>query len=133
MILVDSDVWSEAFRKKGQNSAYVNRLIKLIELDEIVMIGPIRQEILSGIRDKKKFEEIRELLRAFPSEPLEDSIHELGASFFNTCRSKGVQGSHTDFLVCACSVAWKASILSKDKDFHRYSKYIPIDLVDING
>ena len=133
MVLVDSDVWSEAFRKKGKKSAYVDRLRKYIELDEVVMIGPVRQEILSGIRDKKKFEEIRELLKAFPSESLDDSIYELGASFFNMCRSNGIQGSHTDFLVCACGVAWKASILSKDKDFLRYSKYIPIDLIEISG
>ena len=131
MVLVDSDVWSEAFRKKGRGSAYIDRLRELIELDEVVMIGPIRQEILSGIREKRKFEEIRELLKAFPGEPLEDSIHELAASFFNTCRSKGIRGSHTDFLVCACGVAWKVGILSKNKDFRRYSKYVPIDLEEI--
>jgi predicted nucleic acid-binding protein len=133
MVLVDSDVWSEAFRKKGKGGVYIDRLRELIDLDEVVMIGPIRQEILSGIREKKKFEEIRELLKAFPSQPIEDSVHELAAAFFSTCRSKGIQGSHTDFLICACGVAWKVGILSKDKDFQRYAKIVPIDLDGSTG
>jgi len=133
MVLVDSDVWSGALRKKGKGSPYTERLRELIELDEVVMIGPIRQEILSGIREKRKFEEIRERLKAFPSERLEDSIHELAASFFNRCRSRGIQGSHTDFLKCACGVAWEVSILNMDKDFKRYSQYIPIELEKLKG
>jgi predicted nucleic acid-binding protein len=131
--LVDSDVWSEALRKKGKKSAYVEALKKLIRLDEVVMIGSIRQEVLSGIREEKRFDEIRELLKPFRSEKIDDSIYELAASFFNLCRSKGIQGSHTDFLMCACSVAWKIKILSKDKDFRNYSKCLPIDLIEVNG
>jgi hypothetical protein len=129
MVLVDSDVWSEAFRKKGEKSAYVSHLQKLIDADEIVMIGPVRQEILSGIKEKKKYETIRKLLKSFPSQPIDDSIYELAASFFNTCRSKGIQGSHTDFLICACSATWKVKILSKDQDYDQYSKYIPVDIL----
>ena len=30
--------------------------------------------------------------------------YELGAELHNTCRRKGVQGSSTDFLICAMSV-----------------------------
>jgi predicted nucleic acid-binding protein len=131
--LVDSDVWSEAFRRKGNRSAYVEELKRLILLDEVVMIGSIRQEILSGIREEKRFDEIRELLKPFRSERIDDSIYELGASFFNLCRSKGIQGSHTDYLICACAVAWKLKILSKDGDFRNYSKHLPIELIEVKG
>ncbi len=131
MVLVDSDVWSEAFRKGGRKSRAVSLLKEFVENGEVTMIGPIRQEALSGIKEEKQFEEIRAMLRAFPSKLLEDSIFELAASFFNVCRSNGIQGSHTDFLLCACGVAWKVKILTKDKDFARYAKYLPIDLVEI--
>ena len=131
MVLVDSDVWSEAFRKGGRKSRAVSLLGELIENDEVVMIGPVRQEVLSGIKEERKFEEIRGILRAFPSRLLEDSIFELAASFFNACRSNGIQGSHTDFLLCACCVAWKVRILTKDRDFATYARYLPIDLVEI--
>lgn len=128
MVIVDSDVWSEAFHKKGKESSSVLELRKLIYSGEIIMIGPIRQEILSGIRESPVYVKIREALRPFPSQRIDDSIYEVAASFFNQCRSNGIQGSHTDFLICACAVTWKASILTKDKDFARYTKYLPIKL-----
>ncbi len=131
MVLVDSDVWSEAFRKGGRKSRAVFLLEEFVENDEVVMIGPVRQEALSGIKEERQFEEVRKILRAFPSRLPEDSIFELAASFFNICRSNGIQGSHTDFLLCACCVAWKIRILTKDKDFGRYAEYLPIDLVEV--
>jgi hypothetical protein len=131
MVLADSDVWSEAFRKRGRKSQAVSLLEKFIENDEVIMIGTVRQEMLSGIKEDKQFEKIRDILKAFPSQLLEDSIFELAASFFNICRRNGIQGSHTDFLLCACSVAWKVKILTKDKDFQRFSNYISIELVGL--
>jgi len=128
MVIVDSDVWSEAFRKKGKESLSVLELRNLVNEGEVLMIGPIRQEALSGIKAPERFEKIRDALRAFPSQRIEEPIYEMAATFYNLCRSKGVQGSHTDFLICACAVKWKASILTKDKDFNRYAKYTPIEL-----
>jgi len=128
MTIVDSDVWSEAFRKRGKESPSVLALRNLISEGEVIMIGPIRQETLSGIKEAERFERIKDALRAFPSQRIDERIYETAASFFNLCRSKGIQGSHTDFLICACAVSWKASILTKDKDFTRYSKYVSIDL-----
>lgn len=128
MVIVDSDVWSEAFRAKGRESKTVKRLRQLIEEELVIMIGPIRQEVLSGIREIERYEKIRDAMRAFPSRRLEEPLFELAASFFNLCRGKGIQGSHTDFLICACAIEWKAQILTKDKDFIRYAKYLPIEL-----
>lgn len=129
MVLVDSDVWSEALRrKKGKESLSVLALRSLVSEGKVVMIGPIRQEALSGIKENERFEKIKEILRAFPSQRIDELIYERAAKFFNICRSKGIQGSHTDFLICACAVTWKALILTKDKDFKLYAKYLPIEL-----
>ena len=128
MVIVDSDVWSEAFRKNDSASETTKRLKELINNDKIIMIGPIRQEVLSGLKEEKRFSQIKECLRAFPNQVIDDSIYELAAAFFNICRSRGIQGSHTDFLVCACAVSWEVEIFSKDQDFLHYSKYIPIQL-----
>ncbi len=133
MVIVDSDVWSEAFRKRGKESLSVLELRNLVIEGEVLMIGPIRQEALSGIKEPERFEKIRDALRAFPSLRIEEPIYEMAANFYNLCRSKGVQGSHTDFLICACAVRWKASILTKDKDFNRYAKYMPIELYPNKG
>lgn len=133
MVIVDSDVWSEAFRRNGKESLCVLELRNLINEGEVIMIGPIRQEALSGIKEPERYEKIRNALRAFPSQRIEEPIYEIAASFYNLCRSKGIQGSHTDFLICACAVKWKASVLTKDKDFSRYAKYTPIELYSKNG
>ena len=129
-VIVDTDVWSEALRKKkGKKSAYVDELIDLIQESRLEIIGPIRMEVLSGIREIEVFEAFSERLAAFPDRVIPSDVYVLAARFFNLCRSKGIQGSNTDFLICACSVQWNVPILSKDKDYMLYKKHIPIDLI----
>lgn len=129
-VLVDTDVWSEALRKrKGKKSTYVDELIDLIQEGRIEIIGPIRMEVLSGIRDQKVFDAFSDKLAAFFDRSIESEVYVLAAKFFNLSRSKGIQGSNTDFLICACSVYWGVPILSKDKDYLHYRKHLPIELI----
>lgn len=92
------------------------------------MIGPIRQELLSGIREAKQYQSLREKLRAFPDLRLETADFETAAQFFNDCRGKGLQGSNTDFLLCAVSHRRDMPIFTTDKDFDAYTKIVPIEL-----
>jgi predicted nucleic acid-binding protein len=129
-VLVDTDVWSEAFRKKGATSRYVLELASLIEEDRVQLVGSIRQEILCGIREEKQFKEFSRRLSAFPDRQIESDVYVMAARFFNLCRSRGIQGSNTDFLICACSVSWGMPIFSKDKDYLQYRELLPIDLLE---
>lgn len=129
-VIVDTDVWSEALRKKDGNSAHVNELRSLIEEGRVQMIGPIRQEILSGIREESHFERIDKSLRAFPDKEIGTDEFVQAAKFYNLCRGKGIQGSNTDFLLVACSVSWGYPILTKDKDFQLFRKLIAFELLD---
>ena len=130
-VLVDTDVWSEAFRKKsGKKSDHFDELISLIEENRVQLIGVIRMEILCGIRNLEVFEKIENRLLAFPDRPLDSEIFVMAAKFYNLCRSKGIQGSNNDFVVCACSVLWKNPILSKDQDYRHYQKYLPIEFLE---
>jgi len=128
-VIVDTDVWSEAFRKKGAQSEYVEELVNLIQEGRVQMIGVIRMEVLSGIRDEKMFRVLLKKLKAFPDRPLGAEVFETAAGFSNLCRGRGIQGSNNDFIICACSVLWKLPILTKDKDFVRYRELLPIELV----
>lgn len=133
-VIVDTDVWSEALRKKkGKRSQYVSELADLIEENRVQMLGPIRMEVLSGIREKKQFERLLERLESFPDRFIESNEFVLAARFFNHCRSKGIQGSGIDFIICACCVEWGFPILSKDKDYDLYKKHLPIELHEIRG
>ena len=57
--------------------------------------------------------------------------YETAANCFNICMKKGIQGSHIDFLICAIANNHNLSILTLDKDFSNYSKYIDINLIKI--
>lgn len=133
-VLVDTSVWSQALRRQKQEIVpntslqVVQRLGSLIEDGRVAMLGPIRQELLSGIKTQAQFESLRHILSAFPDEKLDAEDYELAANSFNACRQLGIQGSNTDFLICAVSLAKKWPIFSLDKDFERYQKCLPLIL-----
>ena len=128
-VLVDTSVWSLALRRgKQSNAAPAQELRQLIQDHRVQMIGPIRQEILSGIRNDSQFNKLRKHLESFPDLPILTKDYVRAAKFFNLCRSKGIQGSNTDFLICALAVRNKFSIFTTDKDFELFSKHIKIIL-----
>jgi predicted nucleic acid-binding protein len=133
-VLVDTSVWSQALRRQKQEIVpntslqVVHRLGSLIEDGRVAMLGPIRQELLSGIKTQAQFESLRHILSAFPDEKLDAEDYEMAANSFNECRQLGIQGSNTDFLICAVSLAKKWPIFSLDKDFERYQKCLPLIL-----
>lgn len=134
-ILVDTSVWSLAFRKKVK-TAYELELIdflsELIRNLHVVMIGPVRQEILSGISEEAKFYEMKEKLSMFSDWIIETEDYELAAKFFNKCRKSGIQGSHIDYLICAVAHNNNFSILTLDDDFKFYKKHTGISLTQTN-
>jgi predicted nucleic acid-binding protein len=128
-VLVDTSVWSLALRRGGAtDSGPARELRNLIADGRVQMIGPIRQEILSGVREEGQFKELEVRLSAFPDLPLTAEDHVTAARFFNLCRAKGVQGSNTDFLICAVGVRHRLAIFTTDKDFALYAKHVPIVL-----
>jgi predicted nucleic acid-binding protein len=129
-VLVDTSVWSLALRRKGhsRNEPVTAALKTLVEDGRVVVIGPIRQELLSGIKEQVQFDRLREHLRAFPDLPLTIEDHEEAAVFFNECRDRGIQGSNTDFLICSVAVRRGFSIFTSDDDFAHFAKVLPISL-----
>jgi len=128
-VIVDTSVWSLALRRdKDDSPAPIQELRHIIRDHRAQMIGPIRQEILSGVRSKSQFKKLRKHLESFPDLPILTEDYVTAAQFFNHCRSKGIQGSNTDFLICAVAVRNKLSIYTTDKDFEMFSKYIQIVL-----
>jgi predicted nucleic acid-binding protein len=128
-VLVDTCVWSLALRRKAEApSAHAVELGELVREGRALIIGPIRQELLSGVGDPIHFARLRAHLSAFHDLQLKEADYELAAEFFNTCRRKGVQGSNTDFLICAVAVRCSLAILTTDGDFHLYSRHLPITL-----
>jgi predicted nucleic acid-binding protein len=126
-ILVDTSVWSLALRRRRDRlnpgeARIVEELIKLIDDGLVRIAGPIRQELLSGIREPVQFANLKDKLRFFPDEALTTDDFETAAAVGNRCRSKGVAGSAIDFLICAIALRRKWPVFSTDGDFERHAK-----------
>lgn len=99
---------------------------------EAVLIGPIRQEILSGVRDPWQYDQLRTTLRAFEDLSIETGEYELAAELSNECLRHGVRGSTTDYLICAVSLRNKVAIFTCDRDFWEYARHIDIRLHELS-
>ena len=133
-VLVDTPIWSYALRSKNNDyQTEIDALTSLIRDQRAFIIGPIRQEILSGYSDLRKFGIIKEKLSYFVNTPILDADYELGAEFSNKCRKKGIQGSHIDFLICAVANRIDSPIFTNDKDFEHYQNIISIKLFNIES
>ncbi|HBM16093.1 MAG TPA: PIN domain nuclease [Lentisphaeria bacterium] len=128
-VLIDTCVWSEVLRRKDLNNEFSQKLSVLISDMRVAIIGPIRQELLSGISDHKQFTKLKNHLDAFKDIALKTEHFIKAAEFSNICRVRGIQGSTIDFLICSVSVTENLLILTTDKDFDNYAQHLPINLV----
>jgi predicted nucleic acid-binding protein len=128
-VIVDTSVWSLALRRRrAQPEPEAIELADLVREGRAAIIGPIRQELLSGVSSEQQFQTLREYLRPFSDLELAVDDFEEAAAFFNRCRSKGIQGSNTDFLICAVAARRQIAILTTDGDFSHFARVLPIQL-----
>jgi predicted nucleic acid-binding protein len=128
-ILVDTCIWSLALRRNiNQESQHTKHLLELIQENRVKIIGSIRQEILSGIKEENHFIRLQQYLLAFPDLILQTTDYEKAAAFSNIARRKGIQGSAIDYLICATAHSHHLGIYTIDLDFQNYSKYLPIKI-----
>ncbi|MEA2601846.1 MAG: hypothetical protein QOF89_2838 [Acidobacteriota bacterium] len=132
-VLVDTTIWSLALRRRAhQLSPEEKRLVEewadLVNSGRAVLIGPVRQEVLSGIRSNEVFEDIHEKLSSFRYLENLPGDYVQAARFFNLCRSHGIAGSHIDMLICAMAYRYGVPIFTTDPDFSGYAKHLPIQL-----
>jgi len=133
MVLVDTPVWSLVLRRRPEHLSKQDKnlsqaLAELIREGRAQMLGPIRQELLSGIREEAQFKKLRDYLRAFDEPALEVADYEEAASMNNQCRGRGVAGSAVDFLLCAAAHRHGWVIFTVDRDFQNYAAILPIQL-----
>ena len=132
-VLVDTPIWSLALRRKRSQLNPIEQritqaLAELIRAGQAQLLGVVRQELLSGIREESQFRKLRDLLRAFEDPQLAASDYEKAADFHNQCRAKGVAGSAFDFLLCAVAYQRGWHIFTMDLDFPRYARIVGVRL-----
>jgi hypothetical protein len=133
IVIVDTPVWSLALRRRPEHLSaadqnLVKTLAELIREGRAGILGPIRQELLSGIREERQFKKLCDYLRAFDEPSLEVIDYEEAARLSNQCRSRGISGSAVDFLICASAHRHKWAIFTTDQDFQGYASVLPLNL-----
>ena len=128
-VLVDTCIWSQVLRHKSPDAELTSKITELIQDAQVAIIGPIRQELLSGISQSDQFNQLQNFLSAFEDIALKTEHFEKAAEFCNICRRKGIQGSIIDFLICAVADMENLIIFTVDNDFVNYKKYLPLQLL----
>ncbi len=135
-VLVDTPVWSLALRRKEadlnvRERVLTRALAELIREGRAQMMGAIRQELLSGIREEERFHKLRNYLRAFEEPGIEILDYEEAARMHNLCRRRGIAGSAVDFLICAVAQRRDWHIFTTDRDFERYGRVLGLKLYGV--
>jgi predicted nucleic acid-binding protein len=132
--IIDTSVWSEALRRKKNTVNSSETVVrKIIENnDEIVVIGIILQEILSGITNEKLFREIKDILSDFLYIEITKNDYIYASELGNKCRSKGVIAGSVDFLIASAAIRNELELVTFDKDFFNISRHTNLKILDID-
>ncbi|HUQ49600.1 MAG TPA: PIN domain-containing protein [Terriglobales bacterium] len=137
-VLVDTPIWSLALRRRNKPANPAEAQLKA-ELEELIregraeLLGPVRQELLSGIKENTQFERIRKFLQAFQDPALTAEDFEDAARMSNTCRTRGITGTPVDMLLCAIAVRREWLLFTQDKNFVGYRKVLPLRMHKLRG
>jgi predicted nucleic acid-binding protein len=137
LVLVDTPIWSLALRRRDadlnpREQRLTTALRELIQDGRAQLVGPVRQELLSGLRDESSFKKLRDQLRSFEQVPLDVADYEEAAHLNNQCRARGIAGSAIDFLICATAIRRGWQIFTTDRDFPRYATLLPLKLYNVS-
>jgi predicted nucleic acid-binding protein len=115
MLLVDTSVWIEVFRRPSRF-----QLGSVADLDEVVTCLPVIQEVLQGFLEEHAFRIAREAMFALPvlESPVSLGVFEEAVQLYRAARRSGVTvRSGTDCLIAACAIRHGIPVLHYDRDF----------------
>ena len=120
MVLVDTSVWIEVFRKPARL-----RIDAVADFDDVVTALPIVQEVLQGFTDERDFKIACESMLALPcvESRLGESIFLDAAQLYRSARRAGVTvRSSADCLIAACAIRHHLTIAHIDRDYDQLAK-----------
>ncbi len=129
MIVVDTSVWSNAFRRRARHApeepsapAAVLRAL-IAEHQPVALPGIVLQELLSGVRSTNQFNQLRADLSLFPVVIAETDDHVEAARIVNACMRAGAAIASIDALIAALTMRVRGELLTCDRDFERIADH----------
>lgn len=114
MVLVDTSIWIETFRKGGL------ALTTVVPFDDVVTAPPIVQEVLSGFRDDVAHRKARLAFLNLPivGAPLPLDVFLEASDLYRTARRKGITiRSTVDCVIAVLAIRNDLTVLHRDRDF----------------
>ena len=115
MVLVDTSVWIELFRKSTRL-----QLDAVVDFDDVVTCLPVVQEVLQGFDAEPAFTKARQAMLALPivESPLGGDVFLQAIDLYRAARRTGVTvRSSTDCVIAACAIRNQLDLLHVDRDF----------------
>jgi predicted nucleic acid-binding protein len=107
MILVDTSIWIETFRRKDPLD-----LEALVPFDDVVTCLPVVQEVLQGFREESAFR------AANVEAPLGEALMLDAVALYRSARRRGLTiRSSVDCLIAACALRHDLEVLHRARDF----------------
>lgn len=124
MILVDTSVWIDVFRRVRPLD-----LEAVADLGDVVTCLPVIQEVLQGFRDERAFRLARDAMLALPcvESPLREAVVLEAAALYRSARRVGLTvRSSADCLIAVCALRHDLEVLHRDRDFAAIAKVAPL-------
>ena len=130
MVLVDTSVWIEAFRRPARA-----HLEALVEFDEIVTCLPVIQEVLQGFDREADYRRAREAMWSLPivEAPIGAGVIDEAVDLYRRARRAGVTvRSSVDCVIAACALRHDLTVLHVDRDFTNLARVSQLEARDLN-
>jgi predicted nucleic acid-binding protein len=131
VVLVDTSVWIEVFRKSPGI-----QLEALVDFDDIVTCLPVMQEVLQGFDAQPAFLRARESMLALPivESPLGHEVVLEAVDLYRSGRRAGLSiRSSIDCVIAACAIRHQLEVLHCDRDFDALARVSPLRARNIRG
>ena len=128
MILVDTSIWIEFFKKKSQT------IIPIDLIPNLAVCPPVVQEVLQGIKDDATYLRIQRSLLSFriAGATMDISYYQEAANIYRSARRRGITiRSSVDCLIAAIALRDKFQIWHQHRDFEEISRFTELKLFQI--
>lgn len=129
-LLVDTSVWSLAFRRDAEASTQAVEVLRsaLEGADQVFTTGLVLQELLQGFAGPKARDQLIERFAALAFLQPDREDHIEAAEVRNTCRRNGVQIGTIDAVLIQLCLRHDLVLLTTDNDFQAASKHVKFRL-----
>ena len=129
-LLVDTSVWSLAFRRDAEASTQAVEVLRsaLEGADQVFTTGLVLQELLQGFAGPKARSQLIERFAALAFLQPDREDHIEAAEVRTTCRRNGVQIGTIDAVLIQLCLRHDLVMLSTDNDFRSASRHVKFRL-----